>query len=297
MVAGGIGISPFLAILSDILHRINDGLPSLPKNVLLVWAIKNSDELPLLHTVDMEGICPLFSDKLNLEIKTYITRETEPPLEEGIVSSKAVSPCACVFPSLTGRRMSGLVGTGHVAWSGLYLVASTIGFVISVFLLNVLYINPFNITSWWYKGLLFMGCMAAGVVIFGGFVICVWQLWERKTSSKQDFNAAAAAAHNLGIKPAGMDKISGQQQYVSTIRYGQRPDFGGTLRYVMLISISLWNFFCVWLMCFSPSICRNIWKHVGAVGECGHRRHRLRPSAPADQCCKTMQITELEEKK
>ncbi|XP_031103586.1 ferric reduction oxidase 6-like [Ipomoea triloba] len=224
LVAGGIGISPFLAILSDILHRINDGLPSLPINILLVWAIKNSDELPLLQTVDMEGICPLFSDKLNLEIKTYITRETEPPLEEGIASKPVTS--SCVFPSLTGRTMSGLVGTGHVVWSGLYLVASTIGMAICVALLNVLYINPFSVTYWWYKGLLFMGCMAAGIVIFGGLVICLWQLWERKTTSpKEDFNGADYFGIKQQREPR-MDKISGQEQYVSTVRYGQRPDFG-----------------------------------------------------------------------
>lgn len=147
--------------------------------------------------------------------------------EEGIASKPVTS--SCVFPSLTGRKMSGLVGTGHVVWSGLYLVASTIGMAICVALLNVLYINPFSVTYWWYKGLLFMGCMAAGIVIFGGLVICLWQLWERKTTSpKEDFNGA----DYLGIKQQKeprMDKISGQEQYVSTVRYGQRPDFGGML--------------------------------------------------------------------
>lgn len=83
MVAGGIGISPFLAILSDILHHINDGKPCLSRNILIVWAIKNSDELPLLDTVDMEAICPLFSDKLNLELQTFVTRESQPPLVIG----------------------------------------------------------------------------------------------------------------------------------------------------------------------------------------------------------------------
>lgn len=80
LVAGGIGISPFLAILSDILHRISEGKPCLPRKVLIVWAIKRSDELPLLSTVDMESICPSFPEKLNLEIDIYVTRESEPQL-------------------------------------------------------------------------------------------------------------------------------------------------------------------------------------------------------------------------
>lgn len=80
LVAGGIGISPFLAILSDILHRVREGKPCLPSNVLLVWAIKKSDELPLLSTLDMESISPYSPSKLDLEIDIYITRESEPPL-------------------------------------------------------------------------------------------------------------------------------------------------------------------------------------------------------------------------
>lgn len=80
LVAGGIGLSPFLAILSDILHRVREGKPCRPRNVLIVWAVKNSNELPLLSTVDMETICPRFSDKVNINIHIFVTRESDPPL-------------------------------------------------------------------------------------------------------------------------------------------------------------------------------------------------------------------------
>lgn len=80
LVAGGIGISPFLAILNDILHRINENKPCLPRKILIVWAVKKSNELPLLHSVDMASICPRFTDTLDLEIQTYVTRESEPSL-------------------------------------------------------------------------------------------------------------------------------------------------------------------------------------------------------------------------
>lgn len=79
-MAGGIGLSPFLAILSDILHRVREGKPCRPRNVLIVWAVKKSNELPLLSTVDMEAICPRFSDKVNINIQIFVTRESDPPL-------------------------------------------------------------------------------------------------------------------------------------------------------------------------------------------------------------------------
>lgn len=87
LVAGGIGISPFLAILSDILHRIRDSKPCAPRNILIVWAIKNSDELPLLHSFDMNSLCPYFHTILNLEIQTYVTRESEPPLVRILINT------------------------------------------------------------------------------------------------------------------------------------------------------------------------------------------------------------------
>ncbi|KAL3620747.1 hypothetical protein CASFOL_035659 [Castilleja foliolosa] len=217
LVAGGIGISPFLAILSDVLHRINEGKPCLPKNILIIWAIKTSDELPLLQTVDMGSICPNFSNTLNLEIQTYVTRQTEPSLEEG----NTVEPVNSVlFPKPSKKcGMSVLVGTGNLIWSGMYVIVSTVGLGITVTLLDVLYINPYGVYQWWYKGLLFVLCMVLSVLVFGGFVICLWHLWERKTSVSE-------IEDSIENEPM-MHKSYGKEQYVSTVRYGQRPDFGG----------------------------------------------------------------------
>ncbi|KAM3290889.1 ferric reduction oxidase 7, chloroplastic [Capsicum chacoense] len=223
LVAGGIGISPFLAILSDILHHINDGKPCLSRNILIVWAIKNSDELPLLDTVDMEAICPLFSDKLNLELQTFVTRESQPPLEEG-KTPKAMQPS--ISPGFKGCRMSGLVGTGNIVWSGLYVVVSTIGLVITTASLNIFYVNPFNVYYWWYKGLLLIGCMAASILIFGGLVIALWHLWERKTSSKEEPEDDTKKVDILQHQnEASLPKSFGEARFVNNIRYGQRPDF------------------------------------------------------------------------
>lgn len=80
LIAGGIGISPFFAILSDILHRKRDGKACLPRKVLVIWAIKNSDELSLLSMINIPSIFPSFSKKLNLEINIYVTRQSEPLL-------------------------------------------------------------------------------------------------------------------------------------------------------------------------------------------------------------------------
>ncbi|MED6133189.1 hypothetical protein PIB30_026260 [Stylosanthes scabra] len=228
LVAGGIGLSPFLAILSDVLHRVRDGKPCRPRNILVVWAVKKSNELPLLSTIDMESICPSFSDKVNINVDIYVTRESDPPLEEGHVY-KPRKPSMCPMPTDFG--MSVLVGTGDNFWSGLYVIASTVGFVISLALLYMFYINPYGVYQWWYKGLLFVICMVASVVIFGGSVVAMWHVFEQRSSVKENSNHSEKVDHKIEQNGSVAHKSSIQDSSVAksiVTRYGSRPDFKET---------------------------------------------------------------------
>ncbi|XP_051135277.1 ferric reduction oxidase 6-like [Andrographis paniculata] len=213
LVAGGIGISPFLAILSDVLHRVKDGKPCLPRKILIVWAIKKSDELPLLQTIGIDSLYPASPDSLNIEIQTYVTRESGPSLEDGKPAIEPVKPTCFAASGRSG--MSVLVGTGNPIWSGLYVFACTIGFIVIRALLDVWYIIPYKIKNSWYKGLLLIACMIAGVVIFGGLVIGAWHLWGTKSSDCQEEDTVEQK-----------EVVNYKQEYVSSIRYGERPDFG-----------------------------------------------------------------------
>ena len=129
-----------------------------------------------------------------------------------------------LFRATRNRGISVLAGTGHIIWSGLYVVVSTVGLFISVGLLDAYYINPYSITYWWYKGLLFLACMVASVLIFGGLVISLWHLWERNVSGKEsEDEKAEIMQHN---EPQ-IDKDPHRKHFSSTFHYGQRPDFKG----------------------------------------------------------------------
>ncbi|KAL5140695.1 Ferric reduction oxidase 6 [Glycine soja] len=223
LVAGGIGLSPFLAILSDILHRVREGKPCQPRNILLVWAVKKSNELPLLSTIDMESICPSFSNKVNIDIHIYVTRESDPPLEEGY-SYKPIKSSFCPMASDCG--MSVLVGTGDNFWSGLYVISSTVGFVILLALLYVYYVTPFHIETWWYRGLLYVICMVASVVIFGGSVVAMWHIWEKQNSLKDKSNDTKVDKIHQNGSLATKDQSQDSSIAKSTvIHYGSRPNF------------------------------------------------------------------------
>ncbi|RWR78655.1 ferric reduction oxidase 7, chloroplastic-like protein [Cinnamomum micranthum f. kanehirae] len=177
LIAGGIGITPFLAILSDILHRIKEKKPCLPKHILIVWAVKRSQELSLLSMVDAENICPSFSDNLHLEIQAFITQETGPQLEDGNLQLTMQHP---KLHDANDKCISSLVATGNNIWSGVYVILPTVGFITLLTLLKAFYIKPYNITTWWFQGLLFLICMVTSVIVFGGVVVFLWRRWERK---------------------------------------------------------------------------------------------------------------------
>ena len=124
--------------------------------------------------------------------------------------------------------MSGLVGTGHKVWSGLYLISSTVGFILLLGLLNMFYINPQGITEWWYKGLLLMACMTASILIFGGAVIGLWHLWETRISERERDEDDAIKVEKKTHEETLTRKDSPASPVDSThVNYGARPDFKG----------------------------------------------------------------------
>jgi len=150
--------------------------------------------------------------------------------EDGMVH-KVVHP-SVKPPRTNGCSMSVLVGTGDNIWSGLYLIISTIGFIAMITLVDIFYINKYNITTWWYKGLLFVVCMVASVLIFGGLVVVFWHRWEHKTgeveangNDKVDLNGEET--HNPSAAELKGLAIEEDAQNYTTIRYGTRPAFRG----------------------------------------------------------------------
>ena len=126
--------------------------------------------------------------------------------------------------------MSVLVGTGNNMWLGLYVISSSLGFVILLYLLDIFYINPYDISPWWYTGLLFVICMLASVFIFGGIVVGLWHLWERQNAAREACKDDRIMVEKMQHNEIEAHEDSCQQKLASSINtyYGSRPDFKGT---------------------------------------------------------------------
>lgn len=144
----------------------------------------------------------------------------------------------CTYPISKRSAISVLVGTGDNIWSGMYVIASSIGFLIFLGLLDVLYINPYNIGTWWYKGLLVFLCMLAGVITFGGLTVALWHLWERRMLASES-NEYDTKKSNMTLQDVEVEHKNSNQEYLvnaSTLRYGCRPDFNGKFLSLLVFS-------------------------------------------------------------
>ncbi|KAF3794316.1 Ferric reduction oxidase 7 [Nymphaea thermarum] len=259
LVAGGIGISPFIAILRDILHRATEKRTCLPKNILLVWSVKKSKELSLLSTVDVTCICSSFPITLNLEVQTYVTQESEPPMEEDNLSG---SEMILYSPETSGSSMSVLVGSGNVMWFGIYIFSSIVGFIIFVSLIEIFYLRRLDISTWWLKGLLYMVCMILGTITFGGAVIMLWNWWEMHVLEHEKVNNSSQLTEQaVSVSRADHTNLVAS----GPTCYGQRPNF--RFQYQTDGVAWMWVFLYVDQEAYSQVLLQNVGFGVsGAVG-------------------------------
>ena len=79
LVAGGIGITPFMAIIQDILHRCrittHEEIIHLPMNIVLIWLVRSEIELDILCQISPSLIFRDYeSDSCRIYVKVYVTR-------------------------------------------------------------------------------------------------------------------------------------------------------------------------------------------------------------------------------
>ncbi|KAL8138018.1 hypothetical protein V2J09_004019 [Rumex salicifolius] len=215
LVAGGSGISPFLAILKDVHGRAKDGRSIYPKNICIIWAIKKCSELSLLLAVD--SINASLCDEINLDFQIYITQANEPIQ---LVESELCKNITCFINRIPKRTgLCPLVGTGDTRWSSVYTSSAIIGFVLILGIVDACYVHQSDMTTHtWFTGLMLLVCMTASVLVVGGLVAFLWHLSTPKElaipeeQDSMDEYTDVVQQHNL----AGLCKM---------IKYGSRPNF------------------------------------------------------------------------
>eukprot|EP00897_Mesotaenium_endlicherianum_P006720 jgi/Mesen1/6076/ME000031S05350 len=228
LVAGGIGITPFLAIVRDLLTRHHLAQPDLPSSLTLVWAVKHEAELDALAGLTPALLCPGV-DSLQVEARVHVTSESAADPEQRQQAREAVEGrVRAVEAGTPVTPMVPLAGSDSPAATAAILLASLLGFLIFQGLFNhfVVFpaeggVNGYVVFPWWIRGLAVLVAMALGIVLFGGTVVAVWYCFERKELPKRDEGdevdeEAYAARTSSIVNPAD-------------IVYGSRPDVPAVL--------------------------------------------------------------------
>lgn len=168
-------------------------------------------------------------------------------------------------------------------------------------LVDVYYIDRLGITAWWYKGLLFVACMLAGVFAFGGLVMFLWYCWEKRVVAIEKVEDSKPNPQNATVKHGDLPqrKSIGSRRVI----YGSRPNFTGTTITWIVFTCSISDGYCR-LESFSgrsvqsnPSfqnVCRGLRIGIEAVGPRRCRRNCVRSYNSAGQRRQGMQVLERE---
>lgn len=127
MISGGSGITPFISITRELLHRANIASEKIPR-LLLVCAFKTSLELSMLDLLlPLSGTSPDAS-QLWIQIEAFMTRETTMPEEEEQRHRRTIF----FKPDLRVALVSAVLGPRSWLWHGLIISSSFVMFLLFI---------------------------------------------------------------------------------------------------------------------------------------------------------------------
>ena len=251
LVAGGVGVTPYLAILRDLLKRHESGEEGLPSNVQLIWCVRRSHELATLRAIQPNRIyssyrCEDSSSRLAIDVNAYITGEPEEP-NDHITSSTMKVPEA--YPSANfesehsgsatssiKKPMAALASNDNL-WVLAVILASLAGFVLVSGLFHQYVFNPNDkpkqgkpfsrpLEVFW-----FFVSMLIGIVVCGGAVVLMWIATKVGKTSNGGIDSVPSSDDDLKMhKMADLEGNNEEESLLDrncVITEGCRPNFQG----------------------------------------------------------------------
>lgn len=139
LIAGGIGITPFLSMLQDIASTQKSGRNKFPPRVKLIYAVKRCQDLSLLAPV-----CPLLldqnTDQLHLNIEVFVTQEGHSNATFRELLTEFSQVRTVDFDSKCSRYAA--YGPDSLIWMAAIAASSSILFIVFLTFFNQIYLNP-----------------------------------------------------------------------------------------------------------------------------------------------------------
>ncbi|KAL8465577.1 hypothetical protein ACS0TY_034892 [Phlomoides rotata] len=217
MVAGGIGVTPFLSILRELCSDLNQGRNGYPDRVQLIYTIKKSQDVCLL-----DPMLPQLLDikRFHIKLEVFVTQENQ----TGTTLKEVLSG----IPEAQITNFS-TVGTSYAAHGSERLVPIAAITMVSsiIFLLSLVFFNHFVIPP--AKKLsegkkpssqidLLLVCSFALAIIFTALMAIVIR-WKRLKKDVQLFSDRQSKA----VKQSSLEASRDLDEH--KIHFGRRPNF------------------------------------------------------------------------
>ena len=240
LVAGGAGITPFLAILNDLLKRHHLKQEKLPVYVQVTWCVRSISELLTLRDIRPAQICPRFTDSLMLQLEVFLTRD-DPINDYSQFQSQVLEfEDTCNTNSLdVSKDVSCL--TPNISSQNLFMVAIILASVAGCLLMSGLfnlYVNAqtYSAQSQFPMALdVFLFFVSSGMgIVCGGAVLLLWNpAWNCVNPSSPALpslnpTVLAAEVPRKDVKRnMDLEAQSATLMDMCTITKGPRPQFQG----------------------------------------------------------------------
>ncbi|MCO5609894.1 hypothetical protein L7F22_064128 [Adiantum nelumboides] len=234
LVGGGIGVTPILAILRDILHRLkgaNGNIKGLPTTIEVYHCVRTSKELCVMNDIDPSQILPDYEKLgLNVRVHAYITSKRVEDYTDQLAThanrgesyaldlaewggSHHNSAVRTVLPNISSKEpqgISSLAAMGNTKWIASITISSMLGYFVLSGLSNLYIVkHPNDAFPNYNRAHMVVVCMLLGVFLFGGAVLMIWSFFINKALQEN-----ALSLHSNGNStPSTPVSYTGQEFY------------------------------------------------------------------------------------
>ena len=240
LIGGGIGVTPLLAIIHDIMHR--KGEINIPTSIKLYYCVRKQEELSILKILKRTDEYKTPNGQLDLHIFTYITSLQEYIYDDDTTTEQTTNPQMMVrehevvSPNLELSLLSSqphlkpqgpfhIGAKGKSPWVALTIFASIVGFYVLWGTTNtVLVKGAHSLFPNYHRSHFIITSMISGIIIFGGPIVMLWWLCGISLGAKSNIVTNYSKLHNFDEEKF--------DQYVDhpwreSHQLGSRPEWNG----------------------------------------------------------------------